>query len=85
MPRLRPWHHGQSGRKAIAHQAEAVRPGSRSTFAADRRQVGGHFLVAVNWPCHPKLAERRMAEREGFEPFSASKLSRLIHADLVDG
>ncbi len=29
--------------------------------------------------------ERKMAEREGFEPFSASKLSRLIHADLVDG
>src|SRR2546430_1461985 len=24
--------------------------------------------VTDRWPCHPKLNERRMAEREGFEP-----------------
>ncbi|MFA5265929.1 MAG: hypothetical protein WC378_19075 [Opitutaceae bacterium] len=40
---------------------------------------GASSLFALLWRA------RRLAEREGFEPFSASKLSRLIHADLVDG
>jgi hypothetical protein len=33
----------------------------------------------------PLRTRENLAEREGFEPFCASKLSRSIRADLVDG
>ena len=50
-----------------------------------RRVQGGRFAEGTNPLGSTAHPAKEMAEREGFEPFSASKLSRLMHADLVDG
>ena len=45
----------------------------RASFARNL-ESGDGLQLAQRWPCHPKLEERRMAEREGFEPSVAFRL-----------
>ena len=43
-------------------------PECRASFASPLRIPGSKRSRLPGWPRHPKLAERRMAERVGFEP-----------------